>query len=265
MANRLLLKPGSNAPEVKILQEKLRQAGHAVRVTAVFDEQTKLSVIAFQKSRGLVADGVVGEKTWSALDAAPLKILKCGDVSVSLENVFRMCPDSPRTNVEKYLPEILQNLEKRGLVREPVIKLAIATVYTETRSFVPLSEFQSKYNTAPGGIPFGLYDDRKDLGNRGNPDGERYRGRGFIQLTGRANYQTYGQALGVDLVSQPDMANSPSIAAGVLCEYLKKREAQFARALEIDDFAKARKLVNGGTHGLDVFIASYGAWTKKSA
>ncbi|MEQ1875593.1 MAG: peptidoglycan-binding protein [Bdellovibrionia bacterium] len=265
MAERPLLKTGSKGQEVNFLQEKLRANGHAIRVTGVFDEATKKAVMAFQNARGLTADGTVGPKTWAALEAGSVKTLKCGPVEVLLENVFRMCPDAPRGNIEKHLPEILAHLEKRGLAKEPIVRLAIATVYTETRSFVPLSEFPSKYNTKAGGAPFALYDDRKDLGNTGAPDGERFRGRGFIQLTGRANYKTFGAALGIDLVKNPERANEPGIAAAVLCEYLKKREALFTQALESDDLAKARKLVNGGSHGLDVFEASFGAWQKKAA
>ena len=265
MPERAVLKPGAKGADVNYLQEQLRANGHAVRVTGVFDEQTQKATIAFQKSRGLTADGIVGPKTWAALGNGAVKSLKCGPVEVRLDNVFRMCPEAPRGNIEKFLPEILAHLEKRGLAKEGLIRLAIATVYTETRSFVPLSEFQSKYNTSAGGKPFDLYDSRKDLGNQGAPDGERFRGRGFIQLTGRANYQTYGKALGIDLVANPERANEPGIAAAVLTEYLKKREELFTQALAQEDLAKARKLVNGGSHGLDVFEASFEAWEKKAA
>lgn len=262
MSQRPVLKLGSSGQDVKHLQEKLRFAGHLVPVTGQFEEQTLRAVTAFQKARGLGADGVVGPKTWTSLDTPPARYFTCGSLRVTLETAIKMCPDSPRANLERYLPEILVNLERRGLANEAMIPLAIATVYTETRSFVPLSEFVSKYNTSPGGKPFDLYDGRKDLGNQGPPDGERYRGRGFIQLTGRSNYLIYGQALKIDLINQPELANTPTVAAAVLCEYLKKRESQFTTAVQTQDLAKARKLVNGGHHGLNVFEASFGAWTK---
>jgi peptidoglycan L-alanyl-D-glutamate endopeptidase CwlK len=257
-----MLRLGSKGQDVKHLQEKLRFAGFPVPVTGDFEVQTQKAVVSFQAARSLGADGIVGEKTWGALDVPPKRFFTCGSLRVSLETAVKMCPQSPRGNLEKYLPEILVNLEKRGLANEAMIPLAIATVYTETRSFVPLSEFVSKYNTSPGGRQFDLYDGRKDLGNQGAPDGERFRGRGFIQLTGRSNYLIYGQALKIDLINQPELANTPSVAAAVLCEYLKKREAQFAQAMQSGDLAKARKMVNGGRHGLDVFEASCGAWTK---
>ena len=86
--------------------------------------------------------------------------------------------------------------------------------------------------------------------------------RGFIQLTGRSNYLIYGQALKMDLIHQPELANTPTVAAAVLCEYLKKRETQFTQAMQLRDLARARKMVNGGSHGLDVFKASCEAWPK---
>lgn len=262
-----LLKMGSNGPEVSELQKALRAQGLLIPVTGEFDARTKTMVMEFQKQRGLQADGIVGAKTWEALSKSQPKsgVYTCGNVQVDLRTVLQMCPESPAPNVERYLPLILQNLEKRGMASERMIRLAIATVYTETRSFVPLSEFKSKYNTSEGGKPFDLYDNRRDLGNQGAPDGERFRGRGLIQLTGRENYLKYGAALNVDLVGNPDLANSPEVAAAVLAEYLKKREAQFSQALATNDLAKARKLVNGGSHGLDVFTAAYQAWDRRSA
>jgi predicted chitinase len=62
------------------------------------------------------------------------------------------------------------------------------------------------------------------LGNSSN-EGYLYRGRGFFQLTGKANYERYGNMIGVDLVSNPDLANDPEIAAKIAVEYVKDRFA----------------------------------------
>jgi peptidoglycan L-alanyl-D-glutamate endopeptidase CwlK len=104
-----------------------------------------------------------------------------------------------------------------------------------------------------------LYDNRKDLGNRGAPDGDSFKGRGFIQLTGRANYKVHGEAIGLggQLIEQPALANSPKIAAKLLASFLKKKESRIREALADGDLALARKLVNGGSHGLQVFSEAF--------
>lgn len=59
------------------------------------------------------------------------------------------------------------------------------------------------------------------IGN-GPKDGYLFRGRGFNQLTGRANYKAYGDSLGVDLVSNPDLVSTPEIASKVVISFMKK-------------------------------------------
>jgi peptidoglycan L-alanyl-D-glutamate endopeptidase CwlK len=138
-----------------------------------------------------------------------------------------------------------------------MVLMAMGTIRAETASFKPISEGVSKWNTTTGGHPFDLYDRRADLGNQGPPDGERFKGRGFVQLTGRANYFAHGQAIGVDLIADPDQANEPAIAARLLASFLKSKEQRIRAALAADDLATARRLVNGGSHGLDAFTDTY--------
>lgn len=135
--------------------------------------------------------------------------------------------------------------------------MAIATIYVETGKFAPISEYPSRFNTSSGGLPFDLYDGRKDLGNCFPSDGARFKGRGFIQLTGRANYAKFGKILGINIVADPELANDPKVAALLLSEYLKAHENKIVQALGSKDLAKARKLVNGGSHGLETFSSSY--------
>src|SRR4030095_11192702 len=104
-----------------------------------------------------------------------------------------------------------------------------------------------------------LYDNRRDLGNRGRPDGSDFKGRGFVQLTGRANYQKFSVQLGLGngLVDNPKLANDPKVAADLLALFLKDKEASIRKALLDDDLRGARKLVNGGSHGLAEFSEAY--------
>jgi putative chitinase len=184
---------------------------------------------------------------------------RCGNISIGLSTVVKMCPGSPVKNIQENMPILLRELEKRKLGFESMIRMTIATVYVETGRFAPLSEFKSRFNTSAHGHPFDLYDNRSDLGNKGPPDGEKFKGRGFIQLTGRANYTKYGQILGIDLLANPELANNTAVAAGVLSEFLKTNEARIVAALNAGDLTKARKIINGGSHGLDTFSTSYNA------
>lgn len=92
------------------------------------------------------------------------------------------------------------------------------------------------------------YEGRKDLGNTEKGDGFRYRGRGIFQLTGRANYAKYGEALGVDLVGDPDQAADPEIALRIACEYWKSRKIN--ACADKDDVVSVTKKINGGTNGI---------------
>src|SRR5207247_2605708 len=119
--------------------------------------------------------------------------------------------------------------------------------------FVPIAEFPSKFNTPPGGAQFSKYDSRADLGNSQPGDGARYRGRGFVQLTGKANYEKYGERIGFPLLTDFDKANAPEVAAVVLAVFLSDKADKFRDAVGRGRLDLARKLVNGGSHGLDSF------------
>ncbi len=139
--------------------------------------------------------------------------------------------------------------------------MALATIRTEACLFLPVSELPSAFNTSLGGKPFDLYDTRAALGNRGAPDGATYRGRGFIQLTGRINYRASGHAIGLgdQLVQNPLLAHDPAISAKILASFLHARQTRLRTALAQGDLAAARRVVNGGTSGLSTFAAAYQA------
>lgn len=178
---------------------------------------------------------------------------------ITVEMAARMLPDARRAHIESNLPLVLNALVAPQLADKPMILMALATIRAETASFAPISEGESRFNTSPGGRPFDLYDHRADLGNLGPPDGERFKGRGFIQLTGRSNYTVHGAAIGLgdQLVGNPDLANDPEIAARLLASFLKFHEEHIRAALAGQDLREARRLVNGGSHGLDAFEAAY--------
>jgi putative chitinase len=92
------------------------------------------------------------------------------------------------------------------------------------------------------------YEGRTDLGNTQKGDGPRYKGRGLLQLTGRANYADYGKALGVDLVNNPMLAAQPALSLKIACEYWKRRNIN--ADCDRDDVQAVTRKVNGGLNGL---------------
>lgn len=260
IANGTILQEGAKGADVVKLQKRLKTVGfNPGAFDGDFGPATRAAVIAFQKSQGLLADGVAGPRTLTTLGLMRSDALPSALKKVTATNVSRMFPFTPVDNIEQNLPFVLKGLIGQKLVEKPMTLMALATIRAETESFQPISEFRSKFNSSPGGHPFDLYDNRADIGNRGKPDGERYRGRGYIQLTGRFNYAKYGEALGLDnkLVSQPELANDPTIAGKLLARFLKDVERPVKEALLIGDLRTARRLVNGGSHGLDRFTEAY--------
>lgn len=92
------------------------------------------------------------------------------------------------------------------------------------------------------------YEGRKDLGNVQKGDGVRFKGRGLLQITGRANYSKYGKALGVDLVDNPDTAAQFPVAALTGAEYWKERRLNIFA--DKDSIEAVTLRVNGGENGL---------------
>lgn len=97
------------------------------------------------------------------------------------------------------------------------------------------------------------------MGNSAVGDGAKYKGRGFIQLTGKANYRTYSQRLGLGdrLLTNPDLANDASIAADILAYFLKDKEYLIRQDLADGNLRAARRRVNGGSHGLQEFTTAF--------
>jgi peptidoglycan hydrolase-like protein with peptidoglycan-binding domain/predicted chitinase len=260
-----LLQVGSSGPMVEELQRKLASLGFDPgSIDGIFGEQTEEAVLEFQESRELDTDGVVGPQTRAALELQPPTAVgpprSLGPApEVTVEIASRMFPEAHKSNIKKYLPYVLKALQEEGLMEKKMVLMALATIRAETAGFEPISEYKSKYNTSPSGHPYDLYDFRKDLGNKAKGDGDRFKGRGFIQLTGQYNYQKYSKALGLgdELVTNPDRANDPEIAAKLLAKFLKDRERNIKEALLDGSFATARRLVNGGRHGLAAFTEAF--------
>jgi hypothetical protein len=184
-----------------------------------------------------------------------------GDITglVSAELVAKMFPVTKLASVTANLPFVLGGLKSRSLGDKGMVLMALATIRAETEGFVPIDEGVSHFNTQTS--PFDLYDPGTNngmrLGNTQSGDGARFKGRGYVQLTGRFNYTRISAQIGIDLVASPSLANDPATAGAIIAQFLKNAEGPVRTALASNDLKRARRLVNGGSHGLDRFRDAY--------
>lgn len=178
------------------------------------------------------------------------------------ENVKRILPLAPAGYINRYWHIQLMAMDELGLATRPMLLMAIATIAAETGNFdITVREGVSQYNTSPEarakGHFFDLYDNRTDLGNTGKPDGYTYRGGGAVQLTGRFNYREIGGKMGIALEDSPEFISHPIVSARALALFIKSKEDKIGFALASSDYKMARRLVNGGNHGLERFQEAY--------
>jgi len=251
--------PAMSGPDVRHVQEQLKALGYHVGIDGVFGPRTDTAVRAFQRTHGLAIDGVVGAATIAALAKGRVQRKSSsaqphGDGSFALTPAqVSSCCGCAEANVVQHWAGLQKALAECGLDDRPSMIAAIATIGTEVPAFLPISEY--------GGTAYftKMYEGRKDLGNTQPGDGARYHGRGFIQLTGRANYRYYGQKLGLPLEQNPDLALEPEVAARILAQYFKDRG--IGRLAAQGDWQGVRRAVNGGLNGWDRFSTLVNAMT----
>lgn len=188
------------------------------------------------------------------------KILSDSFINEIKKQVF---PFTPIDNIKNNWSLIVEALDKKDLLDKDMVCYSLATIAVENPGFIPISEKPSKYSDSDGQAPynFSKYDTMTALGNTPelDGDGEKYKGRGLIQITGFNNYQDMDIKLNLDggLLDNPDAANEPHIASFIFAQYMKDRENRIRKAFLTKDLVTLRKVVNGGTIGLDKFKEAY--------
>jgi putative chitinase len=125
---------------------------------------------------------------------------------------------------------------------------ALGTLRRQAHFLAQLAHESDGFRTTVEYASGAAYEGRRDLGNTQPGDGKRFKGRGLIQLTGRANYAEFGDALGVDFIASPDMAARFPYAALTAALYWRKRALN--AAADADDIRGVTKKINGGYNGL---------------
>jgi predicted chitinase len=129
---------------------------------------------------------------------------------LTLDQLARIFPGTPRETLRKYLPFLNQAMRDYEIDTPKREAAFLAQIGVETDDLKTLTEYgDAAYfnrNYGPGSSV------GPDLGNKRPGDGARFHGRGGLQLTGRNNYQAAGDALDVDLVGNPELAADPRYA-----------------------------------------------------
>lgn len=170
-----------------------------------------------QKRLGVAQDGIIGRDTWRAVFA------RFG-ADTTRARQLAIAMNAHATTYEMMTPLRLAHF--------------VAQLIHESGSFRYMEEIASG----------AAYEGRKDLGNVVAGDGKRYKGRGPIQITGRANYQKFGRLIGIDIEETPELAANPSIGLHIALEYWRDRKLN--ALADADDVVAITKAINGGTNGL---------------
>lgn len=195
------------------------------------------------------ADGIYGKNTRAALAACIEKANRGEEKKLTLEELNAIFPEAAKAGrTKKFLEGINLVIKEQNLNTVNRIAGFLSQIGVESEELLYTKELGNNSY-------FDKYDPQHnpkkaaDLGNTQPGDGAKYKGRGLIQVTGRANYKKCGEALGLDLVNKPELLEEPTYACESAGWYWGYRNIN--AACDTDDIVKITKLVNGGTTALD--------------
>jgi putative chitinase len=263
----MLLKVGSKGNEVKQLQEKL-----GLSADGSFGPGTEKAVKTWQSANGITADGVVGDGTWSKMFggastpvATPVSNVVIPPSSFKLENLKGHVPDA-------VIAQIPDTAAKFNITNSLRLAHFLSQCGHESGGFKAVSEnlnysakglvgtfgkyFNSttaaQYERKPEMIASRVYASRMGNGDETSKEGYKFRGRGYIQLTGKSNYTGFTKFIGEDCVSNPDLvANKYPLASAAFFFDSNKLWSICDKGADTATVTAVTKRVNGGTIGLD--------------
>jgi putative chitinase len=158
---------------------------------------------------------------------------------LTAEQILAIAPEADPDRVATLAPHLSATMEEFEINTPLRQAHFIAQLAHESDRFNALEEYASGKD----------YEGREDLGNVEPGDGVRFKGRGLIQITGRANYEKCGDALGVDLVSNPTLLSEPDLACRSAGWFWNTRK--LSPDADNDDVNTVTYYINGGYNGLD--------------
>ena len=254
----MLLKLGSKGEDVKKLQKKL-----GLKDDGDFGKKTEEAVKNFQLKNNLTPDGVVGDNTWSKIMGESVTPKVSSDVSgLKLDKLKGHIPDA----VIAQIPDTAAKFK----IDTP-LKLAhfLAQCGHESGGFKVVNEnlnyskdglkkifpkyfpgnLSESYERQPEKIASRVYGGRMGNGVEETKEGYKFRGRGYIQLTGKNNYAAFGKSINEDLVSNPDLVATKYPLLSAAWFFSKNCLSRCTDASEAA-VTSVTKCVNGGTIGL---------------
>ena len=261
----MLLKKGDNNESVKQLQIKL-----GLEPIGNFGPKTEEAVKAFQTKNGLTADGIVGDGTWAKImggsvptptpsapivSSGPLKLEKLkGHIP---DAVIAMIPDTAakfQINTPLRLAHFLAQCghESGGFkATSENLNYSAKGLNGTFKKYFPTLESALPYERKPEKIANKVYASRMANGSEASGDGYKFRGRGYIQLTGKDNYTQFGKAIGEDVLSNPDIVSGKHALLSAAWFWSKNGLNNLSDGGATDAVVTTiTKRVNGGTIGL---------------
>jgi len=260
---------GTKGDDVVCLQQKLNALRFPCgREDGIYGPATIAAVIAFQKSHNIVHDGIVGPETITSLDLATDQEIQSEKekhpiynalATITPDKICSLFPQATVRSIEAHFPILKEALMQYQLTDLKSVVLALSAISAVSQSFSVHEESLTRLNTSPGGTPFDLYDFRRDLGNEGHPDGERFRSRGFCIFRGRFQYRRVSQALGFNdqLIEQPEQATKLSVASKILAYLISEQEKNIKCALLQNNVKLAYQLITQDVDGIETFRSTY--------
>lgn len=251
-----MLKIESKGNLVKLLQEKL-----GVTADGAFGPGTEKALKEWQTKNGLIADGVAGPITLSKM-GIEIPIVKKEDLK--LDKLKGQIP-------ETVISEITMIADKFGIITNLRLCHFLAQCSTESGNFKAVSEnlnyskdgllrifpkyflgtLAESYAHQPEKIASRVYGSRLGNGDETTKEGWKFRGRGFLQVTGKQNYQILGDFLNVDLVSNPDLvATTYPLSSAAHFFYKNNLWPICDEGLSEEVVTRVSRRVNGGDNGL---------------
>ena len=264
----MLLKLGSNGEEVKELQTLLK-----INADGSFGPGTLAAVKAWQSANGLTADGIVGNATWSALHTTSEPTVPATPGTVKFSSLTGKVPASVLLLFPEYFAkyEINSNLRAAHFIAQIAHESGDFTIKTESLFYTTPSRivetWKSRFNlTGTDGkknanefirneekLAEAVYGGR--MGNDNPGDGFRFRGGGWLQLTGKDAYKGYAKYLQKSVEETSDLLRSDNrFALDAACwEYtINMKLNRIADQGPSEDIVKKiTKIVNGGYNGLE--------------